>query len=104
MEDAAFGPAVTVELALPVPSWWEARCLGGAESGIFWIGDGREGNGLVDLVRVSRVCSGFLNTERIASYLFFKRVEKRDPAEKYRRLATDVVGEVGTLEAQTRRE
>lgn len=45
---------------------------------------GRERNGYVNLIRVSRVCSKVMKTERIASDMILTRVEDVDPAEIWR--------------------
>lgn len=55
MDDAALGLVFTVDLAGPMPSWYEAMCLGEGGSVFFWNSVEREWNECVDLVCASRV-------------------------------------------------
>lgn len=64
--------------------------VGGEGNGVCWIGVELEGNGWVDLFRVSRVLSGFLKTDQIISDLVLALIEELGTTEKLRDLATDV--------------
>lgn len=52
----------------------------------------------MEVVRVSRVCSEVVKTERMASELVLAQDDKREPEQYGRDFATDATGKIGTAE------
>lgn len=52
MDDSTLGSAGNGDLTGPVPSCFEAMCVGGEVNGVCWMGVEQEGNRWVDLVLV----------------------------------------------------